>query len=421
MTLLTALGLLFLTLCGVPLFIIISAAALLCFRHLGVDLSVIIIEMYRLAANPMIVPLFLFALAGYMLAESKASQRLVRLSTALLGGAPGGLAIVALLSCAVFTALTGASGVTIVALGGILFPALTSDHYGENFSLGLLTTCGSLGLLFPPSLPLIVYGMVAETNISHLFLAGILPGILIMLLLGAYSMYQGRRFQAAGSRFRFSARELGRALNESKWEAMLPVVVLGGIFSGFLVMSEAAAITVFYVFLVEAVFQRELKVKDLAAVILKTVMMVGGIIVILGASLAFNSFLIDQQVPDRLFEFIKSHVESRVGFLLLLNAFLLIVGCLLDIFSALIIVVPLIVPIAASYGVDIIHLGIIFLTNLQIGYSTPPIGMSLFIASLRFEKSILQLYTASLPFLAILLVVLAVITFLPPLSLWLVP
>lgn len=421
MTLLTALGLLFLTLCGVPLFIIISAAALLCFRHLGVDLSVIIIEMYRLAANPMIVPLFLFALAGYMLAESKASQRLVRLSTALLGGAPGGLAIVALLSCAVFTALTGASGVTIVALGGILFPALTSDHYGENFSLGLLTTCGSLGLLFPPSLPLIVYGMVAETNISHLFLAGILPGILIMLLLGAYSMYQGRRFQAAGSRFRFSARELGRALNESKWEAMLPVVVLGGIFSGFLVMSEAAAITVFYVFLVEAVFHRELKVKDLAAVILKTVMMVGGIIVILGASLAFNSFLIDQQVPDRLFEFIKSHVESRVGFLLLLNAFLLIVGCLLDIFSALIIVVPLIVPIAASYGVDIIHLGIIFLTNLQIGYSTPPIGMSLFIASLRFEKSILQLYTASLPFLAILLVVLAVITFLPPLSLWLVP
>ncbi|MBP8645374.1 MAG: TRAP transporter large permease subunit [Syntrophobacteraceae bacterium] len=421
MTLLTALGLLFLTLCGVPLFIIISAAALLCFRHLGVDLSVVIIEMYRLAANPMIVPLFLFALAGYMLAESKASQRLVRLSTALLGGAPGGLAIVALLSCAVFTALTGASGVTIVALGGILFPALTSDHYGENFSLGLLTTCGSLGLLFPPSLPLIVYGMVAETNISHLFLAGLLPGLLMMLLLGAYSMYQGRRFQAAGSRFRFSARELGRALNESKWETMLPVVVLGGIFSGLLVMSEAAAITVFYVFLVEAVFQRELKVKDLAVVILKTVMMVGGIIVILGASLAFNSFLIDQQVPDRLFEFIKSHVESRVGFLLLLNAFLLIVGCLLDIFSALIIVVPLIVPIAANYGVDIIHLGIIFLTNLQIGYSTPPIGMSLFIASLRFEKSILQLYTASLPFLAILLAVLAVITFLPPLSLWLVP
>ena len=421
MTLLAVLGLLFLTLSGVPLFVVISAAALLCFRSLGMDLSVVIIEMYRLAANPMIVALFLFALAGYILAESKASRRLVRLSTALLGGAPGGLAVVALLSCALFTALTGASGVTIVALGGILFPALTADHYRENFSLGLLTTCGSLGLLFPPSLPLIVYGMVAEANISHLFLAGLLPGLFMMALLGAYSMYQGTRFQAPGSRFRFSLKELVGALNESKWEALLPVVVLGGIFSGYLVMSEAAAVTVFYVFLVEVVIHRELRIRDLSSVIVKTVMMVGGIIVILGASLAFNSFLIDQQVPDRIFEFIQSRIESKIGFLLLLNGFLLIVGSLLDVFSALIIVVPLIVPIAANYGVDLIHLGIIFLTNLQIGYSTPPIGMSLFIASLRFEKSILQLYVASLPFLCILLAVLAVITFVPSLSLWLVP
>ncbi len=421
MTLLAVLGLLFLTLSGVPLFVVISAAALLCFRYLGTDLSVVIIEMYRLAANPMIVALFLFALAGYILAESKASRRLVRLSTALLGGAPGGLAVVALLSCALFTALTGASGVTIVALGGILFPALTADHYRENFSLGLLTTCGSLGLLFPPSLPLIVYGMVAEANISHLFLAGLLPGLFMMALLGAYSMYQGTRFQAPGSRFRFSLKELVGALNESKWEALLPVVVLGGIFSGYLVMSEAAAVTVFYVFLVEVVIHRELRIRDLSSVIVKTVMMVGGIIVILGASLAFNSFLIDQQVPDRIFEFIQSRIESKIGFLLLLNGFLLIVGSLLDVFSALIIVVPLIVPIAANYGVDLIHLGIIFLTNLQIGYSTPPIGMSLFIASLRFEKSILQLYVASLPFLCILLAVLAVITFVPSLSLWLVP
>jgi len=421
MTLLAVLGLLFLTLSGVPLFVVISAAALLCFRSLGMDLSVVIIEMYRLAANPMIVALFLFALAGYILAESKASRRLVRLSTALLGGAPGGLAIVALLSCAFFTALTGASGVTIVALGGILFPALTADHYRENFSLGLLTTCGSLGLLFPPSLPLIVYGMVAEANISHLFLAGLLPGLFMMALLGGYSMYQGTRSQAPGSRFRFSLKELAGALNESKWEALLPVVVLGGIFSGYLVMSEAAAVTVLYVFLVEVVIHRELRIRDLSSVIVKTVMMVGGIIVILGASLAFNSFLIDQQVPDRIFEFIQSRIESKIGFLLLLNGFLLIVGCLLDIFSALIIVVPLIVPIAANYGVDLVHLGIIFLTNLQIGYSTPPIGMSLFIASLRFEKSILQLYVASFPFLCILLAVLAVITFVPSLSLWLVP
>jgi C4-dicarboxylate transporter, DctM subunit len=405
---------------GAPLFLVISAAALLCFQSLGVDLSAVIIEMYRLAASPILIALLLFSFAGYVLGESEASKRLVRLSTALMGRAPGGLAIVSLITCAFFTALTGASGITIVALGGLMLPALIADKYPEKFSLGLLTTCGSLGLLFPPSLPLIVYAMVADINTADLFLAGVLPGVLMLVLLSLYSMVQGMRSGTTGAHALFSFREILAALREALWEILLPVVVLGGIFSGYLALSEAAAITALYVMLVEMLIHREVKLKDLPATIMKTVMMVGAIVLILGASLAFNSYLIDQQVPNRILSFMRAHVESKFAFLAILNLFLLGVGCVLNIFSALVIVVPLIVPIAKSYDVNLLHLGIIFLTNLQIGYSMPPIGMDLLIASLRFEKSVLYLCYASLPFIAILLLTLAVITFFPPLSLMLI-
>ncbi len=420
MKLLLILALLFLTFSGAPLFIIISAAALISFYYLGIDLSLVIIEMYRLASNPMLIALLFFAFTGYILAESGASRRLVRLSTAALGRAPGGLAIVSLLTCAFFTAFTGASGITIVALGGLLLPALTSDSYPEKFSLGLLSTCGSLGLLFPPSLPLIIYGMVSETNISDLFLAGILPGALMLLLLAVYCIFKGLKSGGQSRRETFSLQELLSAVREAIWELLLPVVILGGVYSGLLVVSEAAAITTLYVLIVEAVVHREIGLKKMGQIIQKTAVMVGAIMVILGASLAFNSFLIDQQAPNIILDFMREHVQSKYGFLIILNIFLLVVGCLLDMFSALVIVVPLIVPIAASYDVNLIHLGIIFLTNLQIGYSTPPIGMDLFIASLRFERPVIQLYFASLPFLGILLITLAIITFFPALSLMLV-
>lgn len=406
-----------LALSGTPLFIVISAAALVSFYLLGVDLSVVIIEMYRLAANPMLIALVLFAFAGYVLAESGASQRLVRLSSAVFGRMPGGLAVVTLVVCALFTALTGASGVTIVALGGILLPALLADNYSEKFSMGLLTSSGSLGVLFPPSLPLIIYGVVTETSIPQLFLAGLLPGLLIVLLLSLFGIYQGMH---APGHAAFSIGTLYSAAREAVWEMLLPLVVFGGIFGGFLVLSEAAAVTVFYVLLVEMVIHREVKFNDLPSIVIKTVMMVGGIIVILGASLAFNSFLIDQQVPNRILDMMQTYVQNKYVFLVILNIFLLIVGCVLDIFSALVIVVPLIVPLAMNYDVNLLHLGVVFLTNLQIGYSTPPIGMNLFIASLRFEKSIIQLSYATLPFLAILLLALAIITFFPQLSLLLV-
>jgi C4-dicarboxylate transporter, DctM subunit len=304
----------------------------------------------------------------------------------------------------------------------MLLPALIEDKYSEKFSLGLLTTCGSLGLLFPPSLPLIVYGMVADVKISDLFVAGILPGLLMLLLLMLYSVWQGLRSRARVPKRapRASMADIGEALRDAIWELLLPVVVIGGIFSGFLAVSEAAAITVLYVLLVVSVIHREVKWRSLPAIVLKTAVMVGAIVVILGASLAFNSFLVDQQVPNRILELMQTHVQDRTSFLIILNIFLLAVGCVLDMFSALIIVVPLIVPIARSYGVDLLHLGIIFLTNLQIGYSTPPVGMDLFIASLRFEKPVPYLYVASLPFLAILLATLALITFAPSLTLMLV-
>jgi tripartite ATP-independent transporter DctM subunit len=407
-----------LALSGAPLFIVISAAALISFHLLGVDLSIVVIEMYRLAANPLLIALLFFAFAGYVLSESGAGKRLVRLSTAIFGCIPGGLAVVSLICCAFFTALTGASGITIVALGGILLPALLEERYEENFSLGLLTSSGSLGLLFPPSLPMIIYGVVAGASIPHLFLAGLLPGILMVVLLSVYSIYKGVR--GATRTTAPSLRRLGAAVRETLWEILLPLVVFGGIYSGFLALSEAATVTVVYVLVVSLVIHRDVKPGQLPRIVVRTAAMVGGIIVILGAALAFNSFLVDQQVPFKILSTIQTHIKSKVVFLIILNLFLLLVGFMLDIYSALVVVAPLVLPVAQGYDINVLHLGVIFLTNLQIGYSTPPIGMNLFIASLRFDRSIIQLGIASLPFLGILLVALVIITFVPGLSLVLV-
>ena len=403
---------------GAPLFVVIAASALLWFYFMGVDLSIVVIEMYRLASNPLLIALLFFAFAGYVLAESDAGKRLVKLSTAIFGCIRGGLAVVALLSCAFFTALTGASGITIVALGGLLLPAMLEENYPEDFSLGLLTSSGSLGLLFPPSLPMIIYGVVAGVSIPQLFLAGLIPGILLIVLLSMYSMYKGVRGECRVISFDF--QEFIDTFRETIWEILLPVVVFGGIYSGFLAVSEAAVVTVVYVLLVALLINRDVKLNQMPAIVVKAVVMVGSIIIILGAALAFNSLLIDQQVPSKTLLWIQDHVESKFVFLLILNIFLLLVGCLLDIYSALVIVAPLIVPLAQGYDINLLHLGIIFLINLQIGYSTPPIGMNLFIASLRFEKSVLRLGAASLPFLGILLVALLIITYVPGLSLLLV-
>lgn len=407
-----------LALLGTPLFIVISALALVSFYGVGIDLSVVIIEMSRLSDTPLLLSLPLFIFAGILLSESGAPQRMLNLYHVMLGWMPGGLAVVTLGVCAVFTAFTGASGVTIFALGGLLFPAMVKDHYSEKFSLGLITSSGSLGLLFPPSVPLILYGVISESRIDQLFLAGILPGFLMILLLVAYSITKSPpRDKRLGL---MPLSEILGVIKDAAWELPLPVIILGGIYGGFFVAGEAAAVTALYVLVVEVFIYRDIKLSRLPAIMVQSMVLFGGILVVLAAAMASTNYLVDQQVPMKLFELIRQHISNKYTFLLLLNVFLLIVGFMLDIFSALVLIVPLIVPIAKGYDVDLIHLGIIFLTNLQIGYCTPPVGLNLFLASYRFNRPVVQLYTATLPFLVLLLITLGIITYFPPLSLFLV-
>jgi tripartite ATP-independent transporter DctM subunit len=410
--------LLLLMLLGAPIFVVISGLALFLLFSGQIDSSAMIIEMHRMATTPILVAIPLFTFAGYLLSESGAPKRLIRASDAILGRVPGGLAIIALITCAIFTALTGATGLTIIALGGILFPALLKGKYPEKFSLGLLTTSGTLGLLFPPSLPLIIYAIVAKVRIDQLFLAGLLPGILLVVLLSAFSVQKA--VSAEVPRARFHLGELLKALRGTIWEIPLPIIVLGGIYSGYFAISEAAAITVAYVLLVEVVIYRDIKWRKLPQIMRKSMVLVGGLLIILGAALGLTNYLIDAEVPMKMLNFFQTHIASPILFLVVLNFFLLAVGCTMGIFSALTVVVPLITPIALAYGIHPIHLGIIFLTNLEIGASIPPLGINLFISSIRFEKPVLRLYLASLPFIAILLLGLAIITYFPWLSLALV-
>ena len=414
--------LLVMALLGAPLFAVIAASALWGFYSEEVDLSVLAIEFFRLAEMPILLAIPLFTFAGYLLSESKAADRLVNLTSALLGWMPGGLGLVSLAACALFTAFTGASGVTIIALGALLYPALRQAGYGENFGLGLVTTSGSLGLLFAPSLPLILYAIVAQQmalgdplSVDQMFLAGILPGLLMLLMLGSWVVWTSRDQPLTP----FDGRSALRALWQARWEVPLPIIVLGGIYSGFFAISEAAAVTVLYVLIVEVGIYREVSLRELPAVMRKSMVLVGAILMILGVSLASTNYMIDAEIPTRLFETIREHVDDKLTFLILLNIFLLILGTMLDIFSALVIMVPLLLPIAVRYGIDPVHLGIIFLANMQIGYFTPPVGMNLFIASYRFRKSVMQLYRATWPFFLILLMAVLIITYVPALSLWL--
>ncbi|MFV9615682.1 MAG: TRAP transporter large permease [Gammaproteobacteria bacterium] len=416
-----ALALIILVILGAPLFAIIATSAIIGFHGEEIDLSVIAIEIYRIADTPVLLAIPLFTFAGYVLGESKASERLVLLTNALLGWMPGGLAVVSLFACAFFTALTGASGATIIALGAILYPAMKQAGYAERFNLGLITSSGSLGLLFPPSIALILYGVIAQqmdleqpVAIDDLFIAGLLPGMLMLALLVAWSMYK-----SVGDKIpttEFDLKRLASAVAKSIWEIPLPVLLIGGIYSGYFAVSEAAAVAVMYVLIVDVLILKEVKIKQLPAIMRDSMVLVGGVLIILGVSLASTNYLIDAEIPSKLFDFIRQHVDSKLTFLMLLNIFLLILGMMLDVFSALVLIVPLTLPIAIGYGIHPIHFGIIFLANMQIGYFTPPVGMNLFIASYRFNKPITELYYATIPFMLILFLAVLIITYWPALT-----
>ncbi|MCP4197465.1 MAG: TRAP transporter large permease subunit [Proteobacteria bacterium] len=408
-----------LALLGLPLFVVIGGLALILYTLADIgDIEGIINEMYTLATQPVLLTIPLFTFAGYLMAESRAPERLVRLSRALLAPLPGGLAIVSLVACAFFTAFTGASGVTIIALGGLLFPVLIKEKYSEKFTLGLLTTSGSLGLLFPPSLAIILYGLIAGVSINQLFAAGILPGILLIVVLSLYSIRRGSFSKE--KRAPFEWKKIKRALYDSRFELPIPIVVLVGIYGGYLTVIDAASITALYVLIIEVFVYKDIKVKKLPNVMKDSMLLVGGIFIIICTAKAFTYYLVDQDVPQDILMWMQTYIHSKITFLIMLNIFLIIVGCLMDIFSAILVVVPLIVPIAAGFGIHPVHLGIIFLANLEIGYSTPPVGLNLFIASFRFDRPVMSLYQASLPFLGILLIALMIITYVPELSLFLV-
>lgn len=406
-----------LALIGVPLFVVIAGGGLVASYSADISPDILIIEMNRLASSPNMIAIPLFTLAGVLMSSGGAPQRLVDFYRAAVGWMPGGLAIVTIGSCAFFTSYSGASGVTILALGGLLYPILVGEGYRERFSLGLLTTSGSLGLLFPPSLAILIYGIVAGVGIDKMFLSGIIPGTLLMIILAIYSMMQGNKLHV--ERHPFDINTLMNATRIAIWDIFLPIGVVVGIFGGFVSIMEAAAVTAAYVLFIEVVVHRQINLKtQFFGLLVESCILFGSLIAILLVALGLTNLMIDAQLPMQLLDVLEQHISSPLQFLLLLNVFLLIVGAMMDIFSAIIVVVPLILPLAARYGVDPVHLGIIFLANLEIGYSTPPVGINLFIASQRFGKSIVTLFKSTLPFLALMIFWLMLVTYIPELSLW---
>ncbi len=399
---------------GSPIFILLGGAALLLFWGDGVTVAAIPVETYRIVASPIFPTIPLFTLAGFILSEGRASERLVRVFRALFGWIPGGLAVAAALLCAFFTTFTGASGVTILALGGLLLPVLLKGGFKESFSIGLLTSTGSLGLLLPPSLVVILYGVIARVPIIDMFKAGLLPGVLLIAPICLFCVWQG--FKTSAGRIPFGLREAAAAIWIAKWEVIMPILVLVFIFGGFCTLVEASALLVVYALIVEAVIYRDLSLQQLVTMFVKCGALVGGVLIILGVAMGLTSYLVDAQVPMHAAAWGTKHLHSKWVFLLALNGGLIVVGCLMDIYSALIVVVPLILPMAESFGVHPAHLGIIFLANLQLGYLTPPVGMNLFLASFRFEKPLTSVSRNAIPFLLMMAVVVLLITYIPWLS-----
>ncbi len=402
---------------GAPIFVVLGGLAQTYLLG-GGELAAVPNEAYTMLTGPVMPTIPLFSLAGYLLSESKAGERLVRLFRALFGWMPGGLTLMAILVSAFFTTFTGASGVTVIALGGLLSFVLIRSGYKKGFSEGFITACGSVGLLFPPSLAVILYGVVSHVNIRHLFVAGMLPGFFVVTAMAVVGAANSRRNKIP--RTPFNAREAAIALRESAWEILLPVFILVGFFKGYFTLVETGAISVLYVAIVEVVITRDIKIKNLPSALLTCVPIVGGVLVILASAKGLSYCVIDAEIPTRLSAWAQATIHSKYVFLLLLNAALLVVGCFMDIFSAIIVVVPLIAPLGAAFGIEPVHLGIIFLTNLEIGYLMPPVGINLQLASFRFGENLPSMYRLIFPFVFVLFAAVLAITYLPFLSTWLV-
>jgi len=426
-SLLLPLGLVLLvaTALGLPIFATMGGAALLLFWSNFVPIAAVPAATIDITTSPYLPAIPLFTLGGYIMGEGGASKRLMRMFTALVGWMPGGLAIVTTLLLAFFTPLTGASGITILSMGGLLLPVLVRSRYPESSSVGLVTVSGSIGLLLPPSLPVILYAVKAQQPIDRLFVGALLPGILLIMMVAGWGAVRG--WFAGAGRTPFHGGEAVAALWESKWELMLPVVILAPyfgvpyIFNGFATLVETAALTVLYVFLVECFIHKDLKVRrDIPRIAVESATMVGGFLIILGMALGLTSYLVDAQIPQQALTLVRANIDSPLVFLLVLNVFLVIVGALMDIYSAIFVVVPLILPMAAAYEIDPIHFGIIFLANMELGYLMPPMGENLFLASFRFKQPLLKIYASTGPYIVILGVAVLLITYVPSMTLWLV-
>ncbi len=403
---------------GAPIFVGLGGIALVLVWHDFWPVANVAVETYHLVLEPFLPTIPLFTLAGYILAESGAPNRLVKLFRAFFGWMPGGIAVVAVVVCAFFTSFTGGSGVTILAMGGLLFPMLRQDNHSTSFATGLLTSAGSLGLLFPPSLAVILYALVAKIDVPSLFAAGLIPGVLEILLVAGFVVFYSKRRKV--ERTSFALRPALAALWQAKWEVAIPFVVLGSILGGYATLVQASAITVLYAFVITFFIHRDLGIRaDLLRVVAAAVTLIGGVLLILGVARGLTEFLVIADVPGIAVDWVRTFVESPLLFLLLLNVFLLLVGCVMDIYSAIVVVVPLIAPIGLHFGIDPLHLGIIFLVNLELGYLTPPVGMNLFLASYRFKQPLPEVYRAALPFLAIRVVAVLLVTYVDELTTWL--
>lgn len=421
MTLLISIGLVLLAFIGVPIFSIFGAAAILLFLSLpeGAWASPAIdVFSERFAANPSLMTIPLFTFAGYMLAESGMPRRLIAFSHAWLGWMPGGFAIVCLMASAFFTTFTGGSGITIVAIGGLLLPVMLEEKYPEKFTLGLVTTGGSLGILFPPSVPLIVYGVVSQVSMNKLMLAGIVPGILVVVVLSIYAMIIGMR--SGFTKRPFNMKEALVTFWHMKWELAIPFFLIGGLASGYMRIFETSIFTAIYVLFVEVVIHRDISIRrDLPRIAAESMILVGAILIILACAMGFTSWMVQAEIPEKLLQFIQSIIKSRIVFLLVLNIFLIFIGMVMEVFSALIVAVPLMLPIARAYGLEPYHFAIIFLLNLKIAYLAPPLGINLFISSVRFGKSVTQLYRSIIPFIVVLFIALMIVCYVPVITTWL--